>query len=150
VGRTEYAIPASSVNEQRRRKNWLPKAICAIGENLPLRSSQFDVEICMLSSFFYAENKKELEDSLREALRVLKSDGKLFIYPYLPLAVSKDISVMNQWDINGSTDALTQDFFRILEAVKKSGEMNYVIKYPKNPPIDEDFSEAGYIEIVKK
>jgi|GEM_PF-6129628 len=149
AGKEEYSKPATSVDKQRKRKNWLPKALGAIGKEMPFKDAVFDKEICMLSSFFYAEDDQELEDNLNEALRVLKSGGKLLIYPFLPLSVNKNISVMNQWDINGSTGALTQEFFRILEDMKRSGDINYSIKYPKNPPDEKEFSEAGYIEIEK-
>jgi SAM-dependent methyltransferase len=149
AGKKEYREPASSIDEQRKRKDWLPKALCAIGKEMPFKDSSFDMEVCMLSSFFYAEDGQELEDNLNEALRVLKPDGKLIIYPFLPLSVNKNISVMNQWDINGSTDALTQEFFRILEEMKRDGVTNYFIKYPKNPPDEKEFSAAGYIEIKK-
>jgi ubiquinone/menaquinone biosynthesis C-methylase UbiE len=150
TGKKEYRDPASSINEQRKRKDWIPKALGAIGKEMPFKDASFDTEICMLSSFFYAEDNQEFKDDLNEALRVLKPDGKLLIYPFLPLSVNKNISVINQWDINGSTDALTQEFFRIIEEMKRNGDINYFIKYPKNPPDEKEFSEAGYIEIEKK
>ena len=149
AGKKEHNKSAISIDEQRQRKDWIPKALGAIGKEMPFKDASFDKEICMLSSFFYAEEDQELEDNLNEALRVLKSGGKLLIYPFLPLLVNKNISVMNQWDINGSTDALTQEFFRILEGIKRNGAINYSIKYPKNPPDEKEFSEAGYIEIEK-
>jgi SAM-dependent methyltransferase len=149
AGKKEYGKSAASVEEQRKRKDWLPKALGAIGKEMPFKNAVFDKEICMLSSFFYAEDNQELEDNLNEALRVLKSGGRLLIYPFLPLLVNKNISVMNQWDINGSTDALTQEFFRILKDMKRDGAINYSIKYPKNPPDEKEFLEAGYIEIEK-
>lgn len=149
AGKKDYDKAAVSIDEQRKRKDWIPKALGAIGKEMPFKDASFDKEICMLSSFFYAEDNQELEDNLSEALRVLKSGGKLLIYPFLPLSVNKNISVMNQWDINGSTGALTQEFFRILEDMKKDGVISYSIKYPKNPPDEKEFSEAGYIEIEK-
>lgn len=150
AGKRDYNKPITILEEQRKRKNWLPKALSAIGKEMPFKDASFDKEISMLSSFFYAEDDQELEDNLNESLRVLKLGGKLLIYPFLPLLVNKNISVMNQWDINGSTGVLTQEFFRILEDMKSDGTINYAINYPKNPPDEKEFSEAGYIEIVKK
>ncbi|MCX6766335.1 MAG: class I SAM-dependent methyltransferase [Candidatus Moranbacteria bacterium] len=150
AGKKEHKEPVSNIDEQRKRKDWIPKALCAIGKEMPFKDASFDKEICMLSSFFYAEDDRELEDNLNESLRVLKPDGKLLIYPLLPLSVNKNMSVMNQWDINGSTDALTQEFFRILQDMKRNGAINYSIKYPKSPPDEKEFSEAGYIEIDKR
>ncbi len=149
AGKKKYPEPAKSVEEQRERKKWLPKAACAIGKDMPFRENHFDTEICMLSSFFYSENDQDLSDNLKEAMRVLKTGGKLYIYPFLPLAVNKEVSVMNQRDINGSADALTQEFFRTLEYMRRDGAINYFINYPKNPPNEKGFSEAGYILIEK-
>ena len=149
AGKKDYDKAAVNIDEQRKRKDWLPKALGAIGKEMPFKDDSFDKEICMLSSFFYAEDDQELEDNLNEALRVLKSGGKLLIYPLLPLSVNKNTSVMNQCDINGSNDELTQEFFRILEEMKKDRTINYSIKYPKNPPDEKEFLEAGYIEIEK-
>lgn len=63
-------------------EGYLPDAVAGTAEEMPFKDEEFDVITYLFSSFLYAKSKQDVEDGVKEGLRVLKKEGKMLIYPF--------------------------------------------------------------------
>jgi ubiquinone/menaquinone biosynthesis C-methylase UbiE len=127
-----------------------PQAAAALGRDLPFREGQFDVITSVNAAFYYSENQKEVEENLKESLRVLKKGGKLLIHPIL----YPDSRKMMEFHENEKEDELRQAFNKLVHEMENRGEIEAEVKdsrnfigHQLNPP--GNLEHQGYLEITK-
>ena len=97
---------------------------------LPFKESSFDVILNICSTFNYAKTKKVVEKNFNDQLRILRKNGKIYIFPIIWSDKSKGFVADLEDNFIENKDEIFRSFIDNIERLKKRDDLEISLEEP--------------------
>src|SRR3989344_2001876 len=110
------------------------KFVFGMAEGIPFKDNYFDRLIVSYSAPYYARTEDQINEQLREMLRVVKLGGEIYSAPLYvdhPPKSINDADAINEFTDIDSPFRKKKDFELVLEKLRSEGVSNFSVEYKR-------------------